>query len=390
VTKATQEVATMDNSDQLDPTAASDVLPEPAGAEATAAGRRFRGKNKNGRWKREEGTELAVIRLPLDVHPDDEQCLEQLYSGMWDVKRALQRDARAAVDAYWAGAVRRELDAKAWRRELGLTREALERRGYRHMERAGWLGHHVSKALVMHHADEVYETSVSRHLFADASGRRHGRPKTGTWWDYTRIPGRTRSHTTERKWETFRLHGTLDGHLDAYRHPKLPKTVTTPARAALLAAGTSVLAQPWRLQRPTRPAGRIPTGERYENGRPKTRTATWWDRTNPLTVVYTGGPDGHKGDLVLPVRLPSGAGQWPHLVHFLDNPAAWHKIDLVRRRDASAPRGWAHEAHLLVLAGGYASAGGVPERRAEGRLPRRGRQRVGLRGSPRRLNSLAG
>jgi hypothetical protein len=79
--------------------------------------------------------------------------------------------------------VRREADAKGWRRELGLTREGMERRAYRHMERAGRLGHHVSKALVMHQADEVFETSVARHLFADASGRRHGRPKTGTWWD---------------------------------------------------------------------------------------------------------------------------------------------------------------------------------------------------------------
>jgi hypothetical protein len=79
--------------------------------------------------------------------------------------------------------VRRESDAKAWRRDLGLTREGMERRAYRHLERSGRLGHHVSKALVMHQADEVYETSVSRHLFADASGRRHGRPKTGTWWD---------------------------------------------------------------------------------------------------------------------------------------------------------------------------------------------------------------
>jgi hypothetical protein len=78
--EATQEVATMDISDQLDPTAASDVLPEPA-----APGRRFRGKNRNGRWKRDEGTELAVIRLPLDVHPDDEARLEQLFSSMWDV-----------------------------------------------------------------------------------------------------------------------------------------------------------------------------------------------------------------------------------------------------------------------------------------------------------------
>ena len=72
-------------------------------------------------------------------------------------------------------------------------------------------------------------------------------------------------------------------------------------------------------------------------------------------MVFAGGPDSQRGDLVLPVRLPSGAGQWPHLVHFLGHPEAWHKIDLVRRRDASAPRGWAYEAHLMVLAGGYAS-----------------------------------
>jgi hypothetical protein len=360
----------MDDSTVLGPTAASDASAALADAEPAAGGRRFRGKNKNGRWTREEGTELAVIRLPLDVHPDDERDLEQLFSTMWTVKRALQRDARDAVDAYWAGTARREADAKTWRRELGLTREGMERRAYQHMERAGWFGHHVSKALVMHQADEVFETSVARHLFADASGRRHGRPKTGTWWDYTRIPGRARSHTIERKWETFRLHGTLDGHLAAFRHPKLDKTVTTPAQAALLPAGSSVLAQPWRVQRPTRPAGRIPTGETNDNGRPKTRAATWWDHTGPLTVVFAGGPNSQRGDLVLPVRLPSGAGRWARLVHFLGDPSTWHKIDLVRRRDASAPRGWAYEAHLMVLTGGYASPATRARRRAAAELDR--------------------
>jgi hypothetical protein len=75
-------------------------------ADSGDPGRRFRGKNRNGRWKRGEGTEPAVIRLPLDVHPDDERELEQLFSGMWTVKRALQRDARAAVDECWACAAR--------------------------------------------------------------------------------------------------------------------------------------------------------------------------------------------------------------------------------------------------------------------------------------------
>ena len=121
------------------------AVPGPLQAALVAPARRFRGKNKNGRWKREEGTEPAVVRLPLDVHPDEERELEQLFSGMWTVKRALQRDARAAVDAYWAGTSRREADAKAWRHELGLTREGMERRAYAHMERAGWLGHHVTK-----------------------------------------------------------------------------------------------------------------------------------------------------------------------------------------------------------------------------------------------------
>ncbi|TFV31343.1 hypothetical protein E4K10_01650 [Streptomyces sp. T1317-0309] len=51
-----------------------------------------------------------------------------------------------------------------------------------------------------------------------------------------------------------------------------------------------------------------------------------------------------RGDLILPVRLPSGAGRWPRLVHFLNNPDTWHKVDLVRHRDTAAPGGWAYEA----------------------------------------------
>ncbi|MGW9025433.1 hypothetical protein ACWGQ5_14605 [Streptomyces sp. NPDC055722] len=207
-----------------------------------AAARRFRGKNKGKRWARGADTELAVIRLPLDVHdPGTRHRVEQLYSAMWSVKRALQRDARDAVDAYWGGDVRRQRDARAWRLELGLSREEMEHRAWRHMENSRHLGHHVTKALVMHQADEVFETSVSRHLFPDSSGRRHGRPRVGRWWDYTRIPGRARSHTRARKWETFRLHGTLAGHLAAYRHRNLAPTVITPEQAAALPSGARVL-----------------------------------------------------------------------------------------------------------------------------------------------------
>lgn len=69
--------------------------------------------------------------------------------------------------------------------------------------------------------------------------------------------------------------------------------------------------------------------------------------------MFTGLP---AGDLVLPVRLPQGAGQWEHLTHFLADPGVWHKIDLVRVRDRHAPGGWRYYAHLLTHQPGYQSA----------------------------------
>jgi hypothetical protein len=135
-------------------------------------------------------------------------------------------------------------------------------------------------------------------------------------------------------WETWRLVGTLDGHLNAYRHRDLPAAVKTAAEAATQPTGTSILAQPTVMAAPARPGG------------------SWWKHTGPLAVVFTGLP---AGDLVLPVRLPQGAGQWAHLAHFLADPAVWHKIDLVRVRDRKAPGGWRYYAHLLVHRGGYQS-----------------------------------
>ncbi|WP_063732680.1 hypothetical protein [Streptomyces sp. RTd22] len=314
---------------------------------------------------------MSVIRLPLVVGDVEvRRRVERLFSGMWHVKRALQRDARDVVDAYWAGEVRRERDVKAWRAELGLSRSGLERRAYRHLERSRWLSDHVSKALVMHQADEVW-AGVARHLHPDTSRRRAGRPRTGTWWEYTRIPGRARSHTTDRKWETFRLHGTLAEHLEAFRHPALPPSVTTPAQAAELPPGMRVLAQPRRMPTPARPTAGVPTGTTDTHRRPHAHAATWFDHTGPLTVVFAGGPTG-GGNIVLPVRLPQGAGRWPYLHHYLDDPDRWHKIDLVRRRCPAAPGGWVYEAHLMVLAPGYASPATRTRRRQAAALQRVG------------------
>ncbi|MFF0472356.1 transposase [Streptomyces sp. NPDC004284] len=298
----------------------------------TQAQRMCRGKNKAPKWTRPDDGIVSVMVLPLAViDPADLARLEKLFGAMWSVKRAVQRDARARVDAYWAAfRERNEQGAKAVRQRLGLSREALERCAYRHLESSGHLKHHASKALAMHMADEVWN-GVQRHLFADSTGNRHGRPRVGRWYDFTRIPGRARSHTIMNKWETFRLVGTFQGHAIAYTD-----------------GGRRTLMQPRRMPTPAKPDGRIPT----DRG---PRKATWWDHTGPLAVVFAGGPDGGRGDLVLPVRIPQGPGQEDRVRHFLEADARWHKVDLVRRRKASAPGGWAYEAHLMVLGPGYAS-----------------------------------
>ena len=297
---------------------------------------RRRGTSKAPNFK--YGGPVSVIRLELDVR-DARVCrrLERQWTAVFRLRRALQRDAQARCRAYWAAHRERGADAKAVRQRLGLSRKGIEAAAKTHIEASGWMRDHLTKAVGLHVADEVWET-VDRHLFADSSGRRHGPPRIGSWWDFTRIPGRARSHTKATPvWETYRLVGTLDGHLDAYRHPQLATAVGTLADAAGQPAGTSVLAQPPRLAAPVRPG-----------------SGSWADHSGALAVVFTGLPGG---DVVLPVRLPQGAGQWAHLCDFLADPAVWHKIDLVRVRDRKASGGWRYYAHLLTHQPGFQSAG---------------------------------
>ena len=294
---------------------------------------RRRGKSKAPNFR--YSGPVAVIRLELDVSDGRvRRRLERHWEAVFRLRRALQRDAQHRCRAYWAAHHERAADPTALRDRLGLTRKGIEASAKGHIESSGWMRDHLTKAVGLHVADEVWET-VDRHLFADASGRRQGPPRLGSWWEFTRIPGRARSHTkTKPTWETYRLVGTLDGHLTTYRHPGLPAAVSA-GQAAGPPVGTSILDQPARLPAPPRPA-----------------SGSWWDHTGALAVVFTGLP---AGDLVLPVRVPQGAGQWAHLAHFLADPSVWHKIDLVRVRDRHAPGGWRYYAHLLVHQGGYQS-----------------------------------
>ena len=280
---------------------------------------------------------VSVIRLELDVSDVGvRRRLERQWTAVFRLRRALQRDAAARCRAYWAAHRERGAEPKGVRDRLGLSRKGIEAAAKAHIEGSGWMRDHLTKAVGQHVADEVWQT-VDRHLFADASGRRHGPPRIGSWWDFTRIACRARSHTKATPvWETYRLVGTLDGHLAAYRHPKLLAAVGTALDAAGQPAGTSVLSQPAQLAAPVRPA-----------------SGSWADHTGALAVVFTGLP---AGDLVLPVRLAQGAGQWAHVCHFLADPSIWHKIDLVRVRDSKAPGGWRYYAHLLVHRTGYQSS----------------------------------
>ena len=237
---------------------------------------------------------VAVLRLALDTSdPVQRLRIEGMFGAAHAVRKALQRDARDRARAYRAATHERARDPGAVRDRLGLTRTALAHRAY---------------ALAMHRADSVW-SALERHLFKDARGKTFGVPKIRHWFDFRRLPGRARSHTKIRKWETFRLHGSLAGHRAAY------------------------------------------SDDRHDFFQPRTlrpiESEAWWSY-EALVVVFSGLA---TGTLALPVRLPSAPSNQPILDHYLSDPTRWHKIDLVRERDPGAPDGWRYEAHLMVLAG---------------------------------------
>jgi hypothetical protein len=294
---------------------------------------RTRGKNKQAAWRMPAGQPMATIVLNLDTSDaHTRRRLEVLYFTMFNLRRALQRDAQRLCREYWAR--KPERDLLGWRfvaEDLGLNRRGFEQLAREHAQSSGWAMDHVTAALVSHMADPVFENAV-RHLWSDNSGQRHGALHVTPASKFSTIHGRARSHTTAHKWETFRLYGTLEGHLDAYGHAGLGHP--TLADVAALAPGTSVL----RQSRMTTPG------------------ATRWSAyVGPLVMVFAGGARSLEPELQLPVRLPQGRGAWDRVVHFLVEPDLWHKVDLVRRPDSSSPGHWRYEMHLLVLREGYAS-----------------------------------
>src|SRR5213075_2926226 len=123
--------------------------------------------------------------------PRQRQRVESMFAGAYQIQRALKRGARASAKAYWAAHHERASDPSATRDRLGLSRTALEHAAYEHLDAAPHLRRFVTKALAMHLADSVW-AAMERHLFADATGRRHGMPRVSRWFDFVRLPGRAR------------------------------------------------------------------------------------------------------------------------------------------------------------------------------------------------------
>ena len=290
--------------------------------------KKTRGPNKQKPWERRPEDGVSVIRLALDTRDVQQRALlEGIFDGAFQIRRAVQRDAVARLDAYWAARHERARGAHSVRARMGLSRTDFEHAAYSHLDAAPHLRRFVTKALAMHLADSAW-TPTERHLFRDATGKRFGAPGVSRWFEFTRLPGRARSHTRPRKWETFRLHGTLAGH-----------------RAAYVGSDGSFV-QPRRMRQIERPDG------------------SWWEHDGPLVLVFSGLP---AGELALPVRLPAAPSNQAILDHHLGDPSRWHKVDLVRRRDPNAEGGWRYEAHLMVLVEPYVSPATAARREAAAR-----------------------
>jgi hypothetical protein len=133
------------------------AMPADIPVATTAVVRRFRGKSRAPNFVYRGP--VSVIRLELEVCDDRaRRRLERQWVAVFRLRRALQRDAADRCRAYWAAHRERARDPKALRERLGLTRKGIESAAKAHVEASGWMRDHLTKAVGLHVADEVWET----------------------------------------------------------------------------------------------------------------------------------------------------------------------------------------------------------------------------------------
>jgi hypothetical protein len=139
-------------------------------------------RNPQGNWSA-PGMPKSVIRLSVDTSdPVMRRRVEQLYSAAFQVRRAVQCDARSRIDAYWAAQHERARDPKSVRKRLGLSRKGLEAAAQQHLDAAPHLGRWCSKALGLHRPTPCGSPSAGTCTpTGRASGRAgRGSPRGGT------------------------------------------------------------------------------------------------------------------------------------------------------------------------------------------------------------------
>ena len=140
---------------------------------------RRRGKSKAANFKYDGP--VSVIRLELDVSDIGVRWrLGRQWEAVFRLRRALQRDAADRCRAYWAAHHERRRDPKALRERLGFSRKGIEAAAKSHIEASGWMRDHLTKAVGLHVADEVWETvdrrcsPTPRGAGMDRRGSDHG------------------------------------------------------------------------------------------------------------------------------------------------------------------------------------------------------------------------
>ena len=67
------------------------------------SGKRTRGPNRGTAWARNPDDGVSVLRLALDTgDPIQRRRLEAMFQSAYQVRRAVQRQAKNACRAYWA------------------------------------------------------------------------------------------------------------------------------------------------------------------------------------------------------------------------------------------------------------------------------------------------
>jgi len=80
---------------------------------------------------------MSVVRFALDTRdPVQRRGLEAMFWTSYQIRRALQRQARGLCRAYWAATHERDAGPAAVRERLGLSRTELEHAAYAHLDGA--------------------------------------------------------------------------------------------------------------------------------------------------------------------------------------------------------------------------------------------------------------